>query len=37
VPENLLGKRLTVKASFDLGPLNAKGTPLASEPVSVEL
>jgi hypothetical protein len=37
VPQELNGKKVTIKASFDLGPLNAGGKALLSPPVEVQL
>jgi hypothetical protein len=37
VPKELNGKKITIKASFDLGPLNPGGKPLASQPLEVQL
>jgi hypothetical protein len=33
----VIGKKVTIKASFDLGPLNPGGKPLLARPATMQL
>jgi hypothetical protein len=37
VPQNLVGKKVTIIPSFDLGPLNAAGKPFEGKPQEIQL
>jgi hypothetical protein len=37
VPENLVGSKVKILASFDLGTLNPGGKPLTAKPLEMEL
>jgi hypothetical protein len=37
VPQNLSGKKVTIKPMFDLGPLSPDGKPLEGTPIESEL
>jgi len=37
VPQNLVGKKVTLKSTFNLGPLNPGGKIVESAPVQVQL